>query len=251
MSRTAIFTSYFSKNKHPQLGDPHIEGVGADGRVLQNDISYIWNWYSSVKELGIDARIFCDNLSDEFIKEYSTDKIQFVKVGSSPFSNNDWRFFCYRKYLDDTKWNEFDSVFLTDSSDVTVIQNPASLVDSNEGVDFFVCNDSIGLSDFPYMDLHEKAGWRDSLWLSMMLPQLELINMGVVGGKIKAMQKFLDRFCLARLALGSYSFNADMWVGQYVFRILLGDSKIMIGEPVTSKFKQYENDRKDVFFRHK
>jgi hypothetical protein len=42
-----------------------------------------------------------------------------------------------------------------------------------------------------------------------------------------------------------------MWTGQYVFRHLLSDKKILIGEPLTSDFKKYQNDRTDVFFIHK
>jgi hypothetical protein len=62
---------------------------------------------------------------------------------------------------------------------------------------------------------------------------------------------FLNNFCNTRLRIGDTDFNADMWVGQYVFRHLLSDKNIMIGEPFTSNFKQYEIDRKDVYFIHK
>jgi hypothetical protein len=75
--------------------------------------------------------------------------------------------------------------------------------------------------------------------------------MGVIGGSYENIMDFLDAFCLTRVKMLDPDFNADMWVGQYVFRHLLSDRNIMIGEPFTSIFKGYENDRKDVFFIHK
>ena len=75
--------------------------------------------------------------------------------------------------------------------------------------------------------------------------------MGVIGGKFIDMVSFLDCFCQVRLRMGDPNFNADMWVGQYVFRSLLNNKGILIGEPFTSNFKKYEEDRKDVYFIHK
>lgn len=245
---SVIFTSYFSSKQHPQLGDPHIEGVAGDGRVKQNDISYIQKWYDSVKGLGIEARIFHDNLTEEFVKQYGTDKINFVRVDSSDYSNNDWRFFCYRNYLE---YNFFDSVFLSDSSDVTVVQDPAKILREFPYVDYFVCKDSIKLNQFPYLNLHQQVGWDDTVRYLLCQEKMELINMGVIGGRFIDMKIFLGEFCQARLKMGDPAFNADMWVGQYVFRSLLNEKEILIGEPFTSNFKKYEEDRKDVYFIHK
>ena len=47
------------------------------------------------------------------------------------------------------------------------------------------------------------------------------------------------------------NFNADMWLGQYVFRHLMSDKKLLVGEPFTSEFKKYQDDRKDVYLIHK
>lgn len=246
---SVIFTSYFSKKIHPNdPNDQSVIGRSSDGKVLQNDISYIEKWYNSIIELNLEARIFCDNLSDDFINQYTTDKIKFVKVETSDYSNNDWRFFCYKNYLEE---NVFDSVFLTDGSDVTVVQNPSGIISSFPNNDLFVCKDSIMLNEFPYLQIHQKAQWDDYVWFSICQNRLELINMGVIGGNYKNIMLFLDKFCETRIRLGNPDFNSDMWIGQYVFRKLLANQKILIGEPFTSIFKKYETDRKNVYFIHK
>jgi hypothetical protein len=80
---------------------------------------------------------------------------------------------------------------------------------------------------------------------------LELINMGVIGGNYENILLFLNKFCETRIKLGNTDFNSDMWTGQYVFRDLLSDKKMLIGEPFTSNFKKYETHREDVYFIHK
>jgi hypothetical protein len=246
---SVILTSYFSKKIHPNdPNDKHVTGRMSDGRVIQNDIQYIKNWYDSVKNLDLEARIFCDNLSEEFIEKYTTDKIKFVLVEPTDYSNNDWRFFCYRNYLEQ---NKFDSVFLTDSSDVVVVKDPNLIISEYSGYDFFVCKDSLKLSEFPYLNIHSQANWENFIYFAMYEKVLDLINMGAIGGTYDNVMLFLNKFCETRIRLGAPSFNSDMWTGQYVFRHILSDKKILIGEPFTSIFKQYQNDRKDVFFIHK
>jgi hypothetical protein len=246
---SVLLTSYFSQKVHPNdPKDPWVVGRDIDGRISQNDITYIKPWYYSVKSLGLNGFIFYDNLTDEFIEEYTTENIKFIKVNPSDYSNNDWRFFCYRNFLEE---NNFDNVFLSDGSDVTIVKDPSLIIDEFPNIDLFVCKDSIKLNEFPYMDLHEKLNWDNLVWFLINQNRLDLINMGVVGGSYKNILHFLNNFCDTRLKLGIPDFNSDMFIGQYVFRHLLSNKNLLIGEPFTSKFKKYEIDRKDVYFIHK
>lgn len=247
---SVILTSYFSLKQHPNdPNDPWVIGRQADGRVAQNDFKYIEPWYNSVNDLGLEGRIFYDNLSDEFLEKYTTEKIKFIKVKNSDYSNLDWRWFCYRNFLEE---NKFDSVFLTDGSDVTIVKDPSFILKEFPDIDLFVCKDSFSLGEFPYLDVHEKFGWNDYVWFSIMASRLDLINMGVIGGCYENILLFLNTFCQERIKMGCPEFgSSDMWVGQYVFRKHLADKNILIGEPFTSVFKQYEMDRRDVYFIHK
>lgn len=249
MSKSVIFTAYFSQKKHPNdPNDQAVIGRDNDGRVLQNSIKYIEPWYNSVDKLKINGVIFYDNLEKDFIKKYQTDLIRFVKVDISEYSNNDWRFFCYRKYLED---NPVDSVFLSDGSDVIVVKEPSDILEKYPETDIFVCKDSIKLFQFPYIPIHREAKWDGYIYFLLNQHKLDLINMGVIGGNYDNIMDFLDKFCLTRLQLGSPDFNSDMWIGQYVFRYLMQNKNILIGNPFTSNFKQYEYSRKDVYFIHK
>ena len=249
MSRPVIFTTYFSQKEHPNdPNDAAVIGRGNDGRVLQNNFEYIKNWYNSILDLNLEARVFYDNLSDEFLQQYETDKIKFIYASPSDYSNNDWRFFVYKTYLQS---NIFDSVFLTDGSDVIVANDPSKILLDFPDTDYFICKDSIKLGVFPYLDIHKQIGWDNTNWFESIANDTDLINMGVIGGSYSNIVEFLNKFCETRRNMKHEYFNADMWVGQYVFRHILSDKKLLIGEPFTSNFKQYENDRKDVYFIHK
>lgn len=242
-----ILTSYFSKKSHPQAGDPHLEGVENDGRAKQNSLDYIRRWFESVEALGIEARIFHDNLNAEFVQENTTKTIKFVKVETSDYSYNDWRFFCYRNYLEE---NKFDQVFLTDGSDVTVVKNPTALFEEFPKTNYFLGKDSLKLHQFPYLDGHKKLGFENYILFFINQFEWYLINMGVIGAGYDDMILFLNTMCLLRMRMGNPAFNADIWTGNYIFRNVLGGKSLLIGEPVTSNFKRYE-DRTDVYFIHK
>jgi hypothetical protein len=246
---SVILTSYFSVKKHPNdPNDKCVIGRGSDGRVLQNDFKYIEPWYTSIDKLGLEGRVFYDNLSYDFVNKYTTDKIKFINVSPSDYSNNDWRFFCYRNYLEE---NKFNNVFLTDGSDVTVAKDPSEIINNYPHIDLFACKDSIMLNEFPYLQIHQQAQWENYTWFSIHEKTLDLINMGVIGGNYQNIRLFLNKFCETRIRLGYPDFNSDMWIGQYIFRNLLSDKKILIGQPFTSNFKKYEINREDVYFIHK
>lgn len=246
---SVICTTYFSKKKHPNdPNDKHVTGRSLDGRVVQNDIRYIEPWYNSINNLQLNGIIFYDNLSDDFLDKYKTDYIKFIKVESSDYSNNDWRFFCYRDYFYDHK---YDSIFLTDGSDVIVVKDPSLVIDEYRHIDYFLCKDSIKLSQFPYLNIHNQAKWENLQWFIKNNSTLDLINMGVIGGSYENILNFLKCFCETRIKLGNPDFNSDMWIGQYTFRHVLAHKNLIIGEPFTSVFKQYQNERQDVYFIHK
>ena len=254
-----ILTSYFSKKKHPNaLSDAHVIGRQADGYVKSNDISYIKKWYDSINSLSLNGVIFHDNLSEEFVDEYTTESVSFVGVGDSPYSNNDYRFFCFRDYL---AGNEFDWVFHADVSDVVIVKNPANLISAHSDYKLFACSNApYKLHEFgDFLAFHKLMKW-DNYFDFVVSPEWDLINMGVVGGRYEDMLDFYKSFCEVReectqnLALyphcGPY-FNSNMWICQYLFRSVFADYPALIGEPVTSEFKKYQNDREDVWFIHK
>jgi len=251
MTQSVVLTSYFSNKPHPNdPRDMDVIGREADGRVKQCDFSYIQKWHESVDRLDIDAFVFYDNLTQEFIDSHTTDRIRFIKSSPGVWSNNDGRFFCYLDFLRNHK---YDNVFLTDGSDVIVVQDPSKIVEDFPDIDIFLCKDSIPLSAFGnFLNIHSHFGWKNYFWFDMQMKQrVDLINMGVIGGRYDTIVEFLEKFCNERNRMSTPEFNADMWLGQYVFRGLMSDKKLLIGEPFTSEFKKHQYDRKDVYFIHK
>lgn len=244
-----ILSSYFTEKIHPNdIGDSHVVGRMENNHVKKDFFPYIEDWYNSIVKNNLNAVLFCDGLSNEFIEKYQTKKIKFIQVDPFIYSNNDYRFFCFRNYLEN---NKFDYVFHTDASDVVVVQDPEKLLDHFREYSYYTCKDSIKLNQFPYINIHEKYRWEDKIKFLINYNSWDLINMGVVGGKYEDMLLFYKKFCETRIKMGDPDFNSDMWVLQYLMRSTFSDKKILTGFPVCSEFKKYEKERKDVFFIHK
>jgi hypothetical protein len=249
--KTLILTSYFSSKPHPNdPSDNAVVGRGPDGRVMQQDINYIKGWYDSIHSSDISGVVFHDELSNEFVEEYSSDQVSFEKVDVGPYSNNDWRFFCFNDFLLNLK-DKPDVVFHTDGSDVKVVMDPSTLISAMPSMSYFCCKDSIPLDSFPYIKVHDHFGWDDRFNFMLNYHDWDLINMGVVGGSYDDMLMFYSKFKEVREGMGEPEFNADMWICQYLLRSVLSDKEFIMGDPVCSKYKEYEEDRSDVYFIHK
>ena len=123
--KSVILSSYFALKPHPNSpNDEHVVGRMPNGFVPQNDFGYIKDWYESIIRVGENAVVFHDHLSEEFTSQYQTDKIKFIEVEQSVYSNLDYRHFCFRNFLQE---NKFDFVVHTDISDVTIVQPLESL----------------------------------------------------------------------------------------------------------------------------
>tara|TARA_R110000765_G_scaffold23195_3_gene58818 strand:- start:115 stop:867 length:753 start_codon:yes stop_codon:yes gene_type:complete len=246
-----VLTSYFSKKRHPNdPNDSHVIGRNQDLRVSRNSFDYIQKWYDSVTSNKLKSVVFHDDLSDQFVNEYQNEFVEFVKVHDSVYSNNDYRFFCFSDYLSDLEV-EPDIVFHTDASDVVVVKNPTSLIEANSDHDFFACKDSIKINQFPYLQVHKNLNWQDEFLFMANHNTWDLINMGVVGGKFDNMLEFYRKFVEVRLSAENPDANINMWICQYLLRSVFQNKKTLIGDPVCSEFKQYENNRTDVYFIHK
>jgi len=246
-----ILTSYFTKKRHPNdPNDSHVIGRNKDLKVDNDSFEYIQKWYDSIIVNKLKAVVFHDDLSSEFVNKYQNEFVTFVKVDDSIYSNNDYRFFCFFDYLSAIEAKP-DIVFHTDASDVVVVKNPISLIESNSDYDLFACKDSIKINQFPYLKVHRHFNWSDEFLFMANYNKWDLINMGVVGGKFQDMLEFYQKFVEIRQSAQDPDFNINMWICQYLIRCIFQNKNTLIGEPVCSEFKQYQNDRTDVYFIHK
>lgn len=245
-----ILTSYFTTRKHPQHLDPNTIGVQGDGHVPNNDFNYIKTWYESVKDSGHRGFIFHDNLSYEFVDKYTSDKIEFIRVKHpNEFSLNDVRFFHYQEWVCSFPDLTGENIFMTDIADVKVNKPPVESVDL-----FCVGSDNGRLNDYSspyggnYFHLHKYFNLPDIVDFSVN--NYPLINAGVLGGKYDLATDFLNKYCETRNLCRRPELNINMALVNFAVRSLWGYD-IQFGDPVTSEFKKYQNDREDVWFIHK
>jgi len=241
-----LLSSYFTQKPHPNRSDdPHVVGRMENGHVGRDSYAYMQRWYESVLAHNLNAVVFHDGLSDTFIARYETDRIHFLKAPPMPWSNNDGRFFCFRDYLAE---HRDDYIVHTDISDVRLVADPEPVLTSDH--DYFACRDTVTLDDIAYQEIHQRYGWDELMQMSLAGAK-PVINMGVVGGRFRVMQQFYKRFCEIREAAGEPEQNLNMQIGQYLFRVRFKHRRLLLGEPFTSRFKAYEEERRDVCFIHK
>ena len=213
-----------------------------------NDIRYIGNWYFSMKDLQLNGIIFYNNLSKEFVKKYTTNYIKFVKVDSSKFKNslNDERFIIYYNYL--LKHKNIKNVFMTDGNDITVVKNPflylkkfsnKILVGSEEDnisnkLDWFIK---------PCLDINIRN-------YLIQIKDKTILNAGIIGGKRKNILSFLKKISDYFLNNPNKDCNINMHLVNYILYKDFND-KIKFKGKLNSRFKFYENFRKDIYFIHK
>ena len=170
-SRYVLLTTYFCTKQnpqHPQLKTP------------TDCIQYISPWYSSTKKLGLTGIVFYDELTDEFVSQYQTDSIHFVRCTLGELSLNDERFLIYYLYLIE---NFHEAIFMTDGNDVCVNSTPFQMVDLDKPK-LFVGRDNVNKI-------------RQSAWMCEALVKFEkstrlkinkryfdqpVYNAGIVGG---------------------------------------------------------------------
>lgn len=247
-NKSCILTSYLTLKKHPQFGDPNnkIIGVGEAGFVKVDSHDYIKDFHNSLVDTKVDVFIFHDNLSNDFIEEYSSGRMSFIKVPTSNYSNNDFRFFCYLDWL---KNEDYENVFMVDLADVRLSVDPNNL-EMNDAI--FFCQDQGNLNDYKfgitgYLDFHKHFKWEN--FEKFNSSKYPLLNMGVIGSEYENSIRFLDLFCQERSKAGSPELNINMALGNYVARNYF--DTIYSGPPFCSDFKKYQTDRKDVYFIHK
>lgn len=106
-------------------------------QIKSNDFSYIKKYYHSINKLKLKSKIFVDTTSRKFIIKYQNDNIKFIFDPISITNKSidkienkilihDLRFIMFRKFLLHEKYSHY---FLSDISDVEILNNPLNLDD--------------------------------------------------------------------------------------------------------------------------
>ena len=252
--KTYIFSSYFTKKKHPQSIDPTCIGIGKNGRVPQDDFGYIQKWADSLKKPYYKPVLFHDGVSGDFQDKFPHIQFELADGSYDAYSLNDARFLYYSDFLHDKEDVDCASIiFMTDASDVVITGDPLLLTHREKGHVFYTGGENKKLVDYncsfggSYQDAHNAFGFDGN---PLQIREFPLINMGVLGGFSDKVCNFLREFKKKRIDIGYTSYNMNMPLGNNILRNLYED-RILVGDPVTSAYKGFENKREDVYFIHK
>ena len=98
--------------------------VNRNENLESNNFETIKAWYNSILKLDLNAIIFHNNFSEKTVELYETNKIKFLQVKyDTSYNPNIYRYFLYKFFLEKHKKN-IANVFVTDITDVEVINNP-------------------------------------------------------------------------------------------------------------------------------
>lgn len=221
-----------------------------------DDFQIIERWCSSIQKLGLQGVVFHNNFSENIISENGNDNIHFIRVDfQTKLNANVYRYLVYFDFLKKYE-NQIQNVFFTDIADVEVVKNPFSDSFFTENPESLFCGDEEESFDNPWIRDH-------CTHLRNLIPEFEefeeknktatLLNCGVIGGKrevILPMMEELARIHSRYTISNRTPFTLDMGAFNFVARRSFS-GRLKHGFPINTRFKGYEAERSNCWFRHK
>lgn len=237
-----LFTGYYDVNRNEI--------------IAEDDFSRVNRWYESMMRTGLNGIIFHNTFSSETVKKYTNEHVTFVRVALPEQLNpNVARYLIYQDFI---KANDktIQHLFVTDISDVEVVVNPFTAPLFLANPDALFCGDEPKMLDNDWMNDHS-THLRQSIpaFAAYELANKEqvLLNCGVIGGRVAIMKKLMDQLAHLHRTYSVHnrtSYTLDMGAFNFIARTQFG-SQLIHGQPVNTRFKGYEADRFDCWFRHK
>ena len=241
-----ILTSYFTSTPDYQR----------TRSVSPNRARYMLDWLVSVRDLGLRAVVFHDELDPAFQQRVSQfhPGISFRHV-APPLNRttNDARFYAYLSYLH--SHTDLDHVLLTDISDVRFLRNPFDFM-RLLGNRLYIGTD---IDIFPNMGTQQWISERlvgcfgnHTLChgrLHWLMSQDTVFNAGVIGGSRHIMTALLETVT-QYLDTTPPNLNCNMPAVNYVVHRHF-HKQVFTGFPLTSRFYSFQSSPKGVYIVHK
>ncbi|MFN3997068.1 hypothetical protein [Algoriphagus sp.] len=222
----------------------------------RDDFRLIEKWCQSIQNLGLIGLVFHNNFSEKTISEVQNRCIRFIKVEfNTKLNANVYRYLVYLDFLK-KHGHKIQNVFFTDIADVEVVKNPFIDPFFIKNFDGLFCGDEDKLLDNAWMRDH-------CTHLRNLIPEFAeferknraetLLNCGVMGGKIELVLSLMEELARihTRYTISNQTpFTLDMGAFNFVARTQFGD-RLKHGPPINTRFKSYEAERTDCWFRHK
>lgn len=237
----------------------HITGVFDVNRretLPPDEYPLIEKWATSIKKNNLKGILFHNNFSEASIKQHTSTNLEFVAIiYNEQFTPNVFRYFAYLEYVKKNQ-ESIDSFFVTDVSDVEVINNPFITTLFAENPKSIFCGDEDKNLDDEWMHDHN-THFRDSVpgfeHFETNFKDSILLNCGIIGGKTDIMINFLEALCEFHHVYNNNNrtqYTGDMGGFNFICRTKF-NLNLIHGAPVNTMFKKYENENFNCWFRHK
>ena len=237
-----LFTGNYDVNRSQTL--PH------------NDFSIIESWYNSIVDLKLKAILFHNTYSEATIATYQNEYVTFVTVAPHPIYNaNIYRYFIYLNYLNNNI-DSINNIFVTDSTDVTVLKNPFIQPQYVANTNNLFCGDEATTLNCNWMIQHHthlRNNIENFETYELKYANNTLLNCGIIGGRLNVMLLLLEHICSLHLKYSSTNhtlYTLDMGVFNYVANTTFAN-KVIHGTPINTVFKAYDMESAACWFRHK
>jgi hypothetical protein len=237
----------------------HITGiydVNRNNTLPDDDYALVSNWAASVAGLGLRGILFHNNFTEATCAAHQNQHIEFVNIDHDPrFNPNVYRYFVYRDFLQ-TSGHQIDSLFVTDVSDVVVVNDPFIQPLFADNPNALFCGDEPTKLNNDWMlahGTHLRDQITDYADYEKKFADETLLNCGILGGHFPVMYSFIEQLCAIHQRYNSdnkTAYTGDMGAFNYLARTQFND-QLIHGTPVNTVFKSYQNNRKDCWFRHK
>jgi hypothetical protein len=237
----------------------HITGVYDINRntTLENDnYELVRDWAESVAKQHVQGIIFHNNFTLDTCEKFKNEYISFIKINyNNQFNPNVYRYFVYYDFLQQHV-QFFKSIFITDITDVALVNNP--FIDSYfiENSAAIFCGDEPKTLNNDWMrdhSAHLRNNISDYVEYESKFGSETLLNCGIIGSKAPIIFDFIKKLCAIHEYANSANqtaFTGDMGAFNYLARTQF-NSHLRHGAPINTVFKMYEDERQDCWFRHK
>jgi len=236
------FTGIFDVNRNIILPD--------------NDFTLIKDWAISLKAQQVNGIIFHNNFSEATCNKFQHTQLKFIHIDyDQHYKPNIYRYIIYREFLKQ-HGSKISSLFVTDVSDVEMVNNPFIQPLFMDNANTLFCGDEPSTLYNEWMVAHAthlRNSIADYASYESDFKNATLLNCGIIGGNSKLMQIFIEELSAIHEHYNyntSNAYTGDMGAFNYLVRTRFNDH-LQHGYPINTVFKAYEKRRADCWFRHK
>lgn len=229
--KSLVLTTYFTTQKDPQRNVFH----------KPNDENLSSNWILSTYNIGLNGIVFHDCLSNYFINKQPKNLTFIYIKPNSKHSLNDIRYIIWLDYIINN--TEIEYFFTTDMFDVEFNKNPFEII--SDKYDIYVgSNRECKISQNNWLVENMNTVYKKTFF-----PDFEDANAGIIGGNRKNIIKLFENM-KKDILLNESPKDLSMAIFNKNLYETFEKEKILIGYPITSKFKKYEKHG-NFYIKHK